>query len=221
MLISGMIATGVLLSVRGRIIAQHGLGVAGWFDAAWNISMNHASLLLASLQTYCLPVLSRAKSAKEQGEHMTGVLMLAMPAAALMIGGIAVMKPWLIQVLYASSFRPASAILRWTLLGDYLKVGSWIMSLPLLTRADVKAFLALDIAAYGTFAAASLVLTRWLPAGEAAGAAFACMYVVHLAAGGALARWRCGIRLGRTALAAWAAGAAVVSLISAFTWNRI
>ena len=221
MLASGMIATGVLLGVRGRIIAQHGLSVAGWFDAAWNISMNHASLLLASLQTYCLPALSRAKSAKEQAEHMSGVLMLVMPAAALMISGIAIAKPWLVELLYVPSFHPASSILRWTLLGDYLKVGSWILSLPLLASADVKAFLLLDGAAYATFAGASVALGRWLPGGEAAGAAFVCMYAVHLAAGGMLARWRCGIRLRRGALAAWAAGVAVVSIVSAFTWNRI
>lgn len=221
MLVSGLLASGTVLAVRGRVMQHQGLTVAGWFDAAWNISMNHASLLLASLQTYCLPALSRAKSAREQSAHIAGVLTLAMPVAACMIAVLALVKPWILTVLYAPSFRPGAAMLRWTLLGDYCKIGSWILSLPLLARADMKSFLALDTAAYATFAGAAIALGRWLPQGESAAAAFACMYAVHLIAGAALAYGRCGIRLDRPAVAAWSGGLILVAAASACTWNRV
>jgi hypothetical protein len=221
MLVSGLIASGTVIAVRGRIIARHGLAAAGCFDAAWNISMNHASLLLAALQTYCLPALSRARSAREQSEHIAGVLKLAMPAAAIMIAVLALAKPLVVELFYAPSFRAAAALLRWTLLGDYLKIGSWILSLPLLARADMKAFLLLDTAAYATFAGASVVLSRWLPGAESAAAAFACMYAVHLAAGAALAYWRCGLRFERSAVAVWSGGLLVVAAVSGYTWDRL
>jgi PST family polysaccharide transporter len=200
---------------------HQGLTFTGWFDAAWNISMNHASLLLASLQTYFLPALCRAKSAREQSACIAGVVMLAMPAAAAIISVLALAKPWVITLLYAPSFRPASAMLRWTLFGDYCKIGSWILSLPLLARADMKAFLLLDTAAYASFAGAALVLSRWLPAGESAAAAFACMCAVHLVSGALLARARCGIRRDRAAVAVWSAGLGLVVAVSACTWNRL
>jgi PST family polysaccharide transporter len=221
MLVSGLFASATVLAVRERVMEHQGLTVAGWFDAAWNISMNHASLLLASLQTYCLPALSRAKSAREQSAHIAGVWMLAMPAAAAMIAVLAFAKPWVIALLYAPSFRPASAMLRWTLLGDYCKIGSWILSLPLLARADMKAFLLLDTVACATFAGAAVVLSRWLPAGESAAAAFACMYAVHLVAGATLAHARCGIRLERAAVVVWSGGLALVVAVSACAWNRL
>jgi hypothetical protein len=225
MLVSGLIATAALLAVRGRIVAQQGWTAAGCFDAAWNISMNHASLLLASLQTYSLPVLARARTAREQSEHITAVLLLALPAAAVMIAAIAIAKPWVIELLYAPSFQPAAGLLRWTLVGDYLKIGSWILSLPLLARADMKAFLLLDTAAYAAFAGSSLVLWRvFSPAmtcAEGAALGFVCMYAVHLAGGAALLRWRCGIRLERCAVALWCGGFAFVALVSAFTWRRL
>ena len=59
MLASGAVASLVLLAARARILHRQGFAVAGQFDAAWAISMNHVSLVLASLQTYCLPVLAR------------------------------------------------------------------------------------------------------------------------------------------------------------------
>jgi PST family polysaccharide transporter len=183
--------------------------------------MNHASLLLASLQTYCLPLLARAQSAREQSEHIRSVLLLAMPIAAVMIAAIALVKPWVVEMLYAPSFRPSAGLLRWTLLGDYLKIGSWILSLPLLARADMKAFLLLDTAAYATFAGVSILLSRRIAGAESAALGFVCMYGVHLVAAAALARWRCGIELERSAVAVWCAGLAVVLLISGMTWNRI
>ncbi|HEV2198911.1 MAG TPA: hypothetical protein VGR73_03750 [Bryobacteraceae bacterium] len=221
MLISGLIASATLIAVRGRIVVHQGLDAAGWFDAAWNISMNQASLLVASLQTYCLPALARARSAREQSAHINGVLTLAMPAAAVTIAFVALAKPWIVELLYAPSFRPAAALLRWTLVGDYFKIGSWILSLPLLARADMRAFLLLEVAAYATFAGLSLGLSRWGTSAESAAAAFASMYAVHLAAGFVLSRSRCGIRLNRSAVAVWGAGLAVVTVASGLSWNRL
>lgn len=221
LLASGLIATGALLAVRGRMVATAGLAATGCFDAAWTISMNHASLLVASLQTYCLPALARARSAREQSEHVSSVLLLAMPAAAAVIAAIAIAKPMVIGLLYTPAFGPAAELLRWTLAGDYLKIGSWILSLPLLARADMKAFLLLDAAAYAAFAAAPLLFSHWLPAAESAAAAFVLMYAVHLGLAAALSRWRCGIRIAAPALIAWGAGALVTAAVSAFTWNRI
>ncbi len=54
-------------------------------------------------------------------------------------------------MFYSAAFDPAAAYLRWTLLGDYLKVTSWILSIPILAARDMKMFLAADLAAYGVF----------------------------------------------------------------------
>ena len=51
-LASGVAASGALLAVRRHIILTEGLSVTGQFDAAWGLSMNQVTLVLASLQTY-------------------------------------------------------------------------------------------------------------------------------------------------------------------------
>ena len=52
---------------------------------------------------------------------------MAALAAAGAIAAIALLKPWLLTLFYSAAFRPAAGYLRWTLLGDYLKVTSWIL----------------------------------------------------------------------------------------------
>jgi antigen flippase len=220
MLASGLAASGVLLAVRGRIASRQGMAVTGQFDAAWAISMNYVSLVLASLQTYYLPTLARARGGAQRNAHISSVLTLATMAAAVLIAAVACLKPRLLTWFYSAEFRPGAEYLRWTLLGDYLKVSSWILSIPILAAAEMKVFLAADLAAYGVFLGAAAGLTLWLTAAASAGAAFVLMYAAHLLIC-AVYLLRCQQFVPtRTALLAWTAGLAVVVVVSALTWNQ-
>jgi PST family polysaccharide transporter len=218
MLISGLAATAVLLWVRRRITASQGLAVTGQFDAAWNISMNHVTLVLSSLQTYFLPALARTRDS-ERNARISSVLTIAALAATGVIAALALAKPWALVLFYSSAFRPAAAYLRWTLVGDYLKVAGWILSIPILAAADMKVFLAADLTALGVFLAASAGLGRWMSAAESAGAGFVLMHAAHLAISASYVRGKYGYRPSRLAAAVWVGGLAVVGLVSVFTWG--
>src|SRR5207245_991860 len=92
---------------------------------------------------------------------------------------LAALKPLVLTLLYSGAFRPASACLRWTLVGDYLKVTSWILSLAIVARAEMKAFLLTDLAVYGVFVAGAAMVARWRPMAEGAAIAFVLMYAAH------------------------------------------
>jgi PST family polysaccharide transporter len=218
MLISGLAATAALLWVRRRITASEGLAVTGQFDAAWNISMNHVTLVLSSLQTYFLPALAGTRGDVRNG-RISSVLTLAALGATAVIAVLALAKPWVLVLFYSSAFRPAAAYLRWTLVGDYLKVAGWILSIPILAAADMKVFLTADLAALGVFLAASAGLGRWMSAAESAGAAFVLMHAAHLGICAAYVRGKYGFRPSRLAAAVWVGGLAVVVVASVFTWG--
>jgi len=218
MLLSGLISSAVLLAVRARILRAEGLAVAGQFDAAWGISMNHVSLVLASLQTYYLPTLVRSANLRERNLHIAQVLTVAALAGAPLIAVIAAFKPWVLTLFYSSAFEDGSHYLRWTLLGDYLKISSWIFSIPMLATADLRAFLVADLAAFGTFAAASAALARTRNAAESAAIAFVLMYAVHLAICAAYA-WRRQFRPDRRTSLVWTGGLLLVGAVSAAHWK--
>lgn len=221
MLVSGLLASGVLLLVRARITSTQGAAVTGHFDAAWGISMNHATLVLSSLQVYYLPALARAREPMARSHHVSSALSVTAVAAAILIAGIACVKPQLMFWFYAQSFRPGALYLRWTLLGDYLKVTSWVLSIPILAAANMRVFVAADMVAYGIFWVAAMVLAHWFTAAASAAAAFVLMYLTHLLMCGIyLFRYQ-HVRLTRAACGAWLAGLALVASASTLFWNRV
>ena len=220
MLASGLAGSGALLVVRGHIAATQGLTVTGQFDAAWGLSMNHVTLVLSSLQTYYLPALARSRNAAQRDAHISSVLTVAVLAAGGVIAAIALLKPWLLTLFYSSAFRPASRYLRWTLLGDYLKVTSWILSIPILAGAKMKMFLTADLVAYCLFVAVAAGLAPSLTAASGAAVGFVAMYAAH-ALLCAFYLWRkLAFVPAPSAVAAWLAGLGLVTAASVLTWRQ-
>lgn len=219
MLAGGAAASLVLLAARARILHQQGFAVAGHFDAAWAISMNHVSLVLASLQAYCLPALARTSGRPERSAHLTRMLTAAALAAAAVVCVLALLKPVVLALFYSDAFREASRYLRWTLVGDYLKVSSWVLSIPMLAAADMRAFLAADLSAYAIFAAATAAAGYFRGAAEGTAIAFMLMYAAHLAICGAIAWRRYGFRPGLWTALIWTGGLVAVLGVSAAAWS--
>lgn len=219
-MLAGSVASSlVLMAARARILHQQGFAVAGQFDAAWAVSMNHVSLVLASLQTYCLPLLARTSDRAERSVHLTRMLTAAALAGATVVCALAWLKPVVLVALYSSAFGEAARYLRWTLIGDYLKVSSWVLSMPVLAAADMRVFLTADLSAYAVFAAGAAAAGHFRGAAEGAAIAFALMYAVHFAVCGWIAWTRYGFRPGAGTALIWTGGLALVLGVSAMTWR--
>lgn len=219
MLATGLAGSAALLAVRAGILRGEGLAVAGRFDAAWNISMNQATLLLASLQTYYLPTLARLPDPERRAQHIGQVLRLAAPASAGAIALIALAKPWLFTLLYSGEFAGASQYLRWTLLGDYLKVASWILSVPMLASAHMRIFAFADLAAAAAFVSTAALLAPWRQPAESAAIAFVAMQALHLGISAVYVRRWHAFRWGARTAGVWLGGLALAAAASAWSWN--
>ena len=91
-------------------------------------------------------------------------------------------------------------------MGDYLKVSSWVLSIPMLASADMRAFLAADLSAYAVFALGAASVGHFRGAAEGTAIAFVLMYAAHLAICGAIAWRRYGFRPGAQMSLIWAGG---------------
>jgi O-antigen/teichoic acid export membrane protein len=219
MLASGLAATAVLLAVRGSITARQGLAMTGQFDAAWNISMNHVTLILGSVQAYYLPTLAAAKTIDERRRRIRGMLMVATLATVPVIVALAAIKPLVVHVLYSSQFASSPQFLHWTLIGDYLKVSSWVLATPMLATRDVGAFLGSDLIAHAVFFGSAMFFARVVKPAESAAIGFLISYVVYFALSYAYARSRHGFRFGADGFSLWLAGLVLIIGASANTWT--
>jgi O-antigen/teichoic acid export membrane protein len=219
MLASGLVATTVLLAVRGSITRQEGLPMTGQFDAAWNISMNQVMLILGSVQAYYLPTLAASKSAGERGRQIRGMLMVATLATVPAIVALAALKPLAVSLLYSSQFAFSPGFLRWTLLGDYLKVSAWVLATPMLATRDAAAFLGSDLVTQAVFFGSAICLARIVKPAEGAAIGFLASYAVYFSLCYGYARLRHGFRFGATGLSAWLTGLVLIIGASANAWS--
>jgi PST family polysaccharide transporter len=219
MLVSGLAATAVLLAVRGSITRAENLSATGQFDAAWNISMNHVTLILGSIQAYYLPLLSGARSQEQRARQVRGMLVVASLATAPVIVALACMKPWVVAILYSHAFSASPRILRWTLVADYLKVSAWVFMTPMLAARRLGAFLVVDLLAQAVFLGGARLFSRVPSASEGAAIGFLASNVVRFALSMAYAELRLELPLGVNAVAAWGAGLVLVISASAWFWT--
>ncbi len=140
-LIVGLIGTGSVLIVRSIIAKFDGYAVAGIFDAAWTLSMTYVMLILSSFSAYYLPTLGMLKdNAIERNKLIEQYFRFATYASFPLILFVMLFKPWIVVILYSKEFTPAIHVMRWMLLGDYFKISSWVMAMPMLAYADLKPY---------------------------------------------------------------------------------
>ena len=179
-MLAGLAGTVGQLVVRTLVQRELGVDALGYFEASWVISMTYIGFVLRAMGTDYYPRLTAVihdhvavnKLVNEQTEV---ALLLAGPVFLAMIG----LAPWVIALLYASSFHPAAEVLRWQVLGDVLKICSWPLGFIILAAGDGRTFLLTESAAVAVF-----VLLTWLllpfQGVVAIGFAFVGMYVMYL-----------------------------------------
>jgi len=220
MLASGLAATAVLLAVRASITRQEGLAMTGQFDAAWNISMNQVTLILGSVQAYYFPTLAAAKSASERARQIRAMLLVATLATVPAIVTLAALKPLAVNLLYSPQFASSAGFLRWTLIGDYLKVSSWVLATPMLATRALGAYLGSDLLAHAVFFGSAMVFARIVKPAEGAAIGFLVSYAVYFGLSYGYARARHGFRFGAIGLSLWLTGLMLIIGASANAWSE-
>lgn len=142
---AGLLTLATQLAARSIIMRELGLDASGYFQAAWSISMTYIGFVLGAMGADYYPRLTEAIKEHAHARNLINeqtemALLLAGPVLLLML----VLAPWIIHLLYAESFMPASELLRWQVLGDVVKVISWPMGFILLALGRGGLFLGVE-----------------------------------------------------------------------------
>jgi O-antigen/teichoic acid export membrane protein len=218
-LVTGLVLTGSQLIVRALITRQFGLEGVGIFNAAWTISMTYVTLVVTALSTYYLPSLSQIDDAAARAQLMQQVLRLVIVILPLLIAGVILFKPLVIRLLFADAYLPAITTMRWMMIGDYFKVTSWVLAMPMLARADMKTFFWSEIItflSFLTFSAIMILHFRWV---EGVGLGFMLMYIGYMIFTAMYARKFHQFIIDPYMLSIWLTGLMLVLLFSWLTWN--
>ncbi|ENU32350.1 O-antigen translocase [Acinetobacter parvus] len=141
--------------IRSYLSQEFGLNYAGYWEAMIRLSAAYLMLVTTTLGVYYLPRLSELSEIKEiKAEVYTGYKFI-FPLAAL--GGLTVyiLRDWIIAILFTKTFLPMRDLFLWQMIGDSLKIGSWILAYLMLSKAMTKLFITTEV----IFAITSILLT--------------------------------------------------------------
>lgn len=141
--------------IRTYIGQEFGVNYAGYWEAMIRLSAAYLMLVTTTLGVYYLPRLSELKSLVEIKREVYLGYKLIFPLA--IIGGFCVylLKNWIIVLLFSNKFLPMADLFLWQMIGDALKIGSWILAYLMLSKAMTKLFVMTEI----VFAISSILLT--------------------------------------------------------------
>ena len=154
-LVSAMCVPVSQIIIRNHVISEFGVDYAGYWDAMTRLSGAYLMLVTTTLGVYYLPRLSEIKEKHEViAEVMLGYKFI-LPFAIVSSTLVYIFRFELITILFTQSFFPMDEIFLWQLIGDVLKIGSWILAYLMLGRAMTKLFITTEI----LFTISLLVLT--------------------------------------------------------------
>lgn len=164
--------------VRDHLSVKFGLESAGYWQAVTKISDIYLMMVTLTLSAYYLPRISEIREAKELKAEIMKTYRFVLPLAACSALSIYLLRDFIVSALFTPDFSPMITLFAWQLLGDVLKIGSWVLAFVLLGRASTGAFVMAEIIFSVQLVVFTIVLTsRFGLAGSVM--AFALNYLLY------------------------------------------
>ncbi|WP_427927515.1 O-antigen translocase [Acinetobacter guillouiae] len=141
--------------IRSYLTSEYSASYAGYWEAMIRLSAAYLMLVTTTLGVYYLPRLSELKNLKDIKTEIYLGYKYIFPLAV--IGGLMVyiLRDWVIALLFTKTFLPMRDLFLWQMIGDSLKIGSWILAYLMLSKAMIRLFITTEI----IFALTSILLT--------------------------------------------------------------
>lgn len=141
--------------IRSYLSQEFGLNYAGYWEAMIRLSAAYLMLVTTTLGVYYLPRLAELTHLDEIKKEVYLGYKFIFPLAV--VGGLSVylLRDWIIALLFSHEFMPMRDLFLWQMIGDSLKIGSWILAYLMLAKAMTKLFVTTEI----LFALSSVGLT--------------------------------------------------------------
>jgi PST family polysaccharide transporter len=150
--LSSIINVITMFVIRAFLTKELSIESTGLFQSVWTIATIYIALILRSMGSDFFPRLSKIARNKDKIKKLVNeqtyiILIIITPAAtALML-----FSDFILTLLYSSDFTVASSILRWMVLGSFIRVLGWPISFILLAKNKGKMFLYSEIIFYAVY----------------------------------------------------------------------
>lgn len=133
------------LIVRNYIGENLSWNDAGYWQGIWYISTMYLLLVTTSLSVYYLPKLSEINDNKELKKEILNGYTIIMPIVIIFASIIFLLKEYVIIIAFDDKFMPMVELFAWQLIGDVIKIASWLLAYLMIAKAMTKIFIYTEI----------------------------------------------------------------------------
>ncbi len=144
-IVTALAVPGSQIVIRNHLAAEFGLNAAGYWHAITKISDIYLLLITSTLSYYYLPRLSEIRSGSELKAEVVKAYTFLLPLAMLFAMLIYVCRDLIVRLLFSESFAPMAGLFFWQMVGDFLKIGSWLMSFLMIAKAMTRRYIATEV----------------------------------------------------------------------------
>jgi len=164
--------------VRNHLGETLGWEAAGYWEAMWRLSAAYLMLVTTTLSVYYLPKLSGLRNSLEIKREILYGYKIILPVAVTFGAFIYLLRDFIIQLLFTAEFAKMEVLFAWQMVGDALKIGSWILAYLMLSKAIVKVYIISEIIFSASFYLFAVFLTDLMGL-EGVSAAHALNYFLY------------------------------------------
>ncbi|MFC0519873.1 O-antigen translocase [Mesonia maritima] len=150
-----------LIAIRKYLTTYLGLEYTGYWEGLWRLSTIFTTMLTSAFGFYLLPTFSKLYT-KHLRKEIFNIWKLTIPISILAGILLIILREFVITLVYTKEFLIISSLLIFQVLGDIIKINSWILGNLILAKVHVKTFISVQICWSVVFFTLSIVLTQQL-----------------------------------------------------------
>lgn len=135
----------VSILIRNYIIDEVGLKEAGYWEAMNRISDYYLMFVNSLMSLYILPRFSEIDNKTEFRAEVFSFYKSIIPIFGLGLVAIYFLRSFLIDIIFSEEFQPVEGLFLWQLLGDFVKVLSFVIAFQFLAKKMFTHFIIIQL----------------------------------------------------------------------------
>ena len=148
------------LVIRWFIINEFSMQAAGYWEGMNRLSGMYLMVITSSFGVYYLPKLSETLDANDLRNEIKKAYKVIVPCLLAGLPVIYFCRELIIRVLFSPEFYPMANLFLWQLVGDFLKISSWLIAYLMVAKAMTKMFVATEIVFAVSYIAFAVIFGR-------------------------------------------------------------
>jgi len=164
--------------IRNHLGETLGWEAAGYWEAMWRLSAAYLLLVTTTLSVYYLPKLSELQKAEDIKKEILQGYKIILPVSLVCGLLIYLSREFIIRILFTADFVQMEVLFGWQMVGDTLKIASWLLGYILIAKALTGIFIVSEILfSFLFFGLVYLMTEKW--GLEASSIAHSVNYLFH------------------------------------------